>query len=685
MVDRESRQTGAAPLFWPRPPCQGGRSDDVKKHIVMLTPALIFLLFLCAVMTGASYFYNTRLFYVELVLLLAAVGVVIFCMKRAQKYTYELLGHMGEILSDTQRGVLTSFPLPVLVTDIEGQIVWSNDLFRDRVLSGGDLYDGNIAQVANIDHTVDCPEKGVNIVRAGREYTVFFSNAAKHEEQLKIFYFVDDTVVKHFAHEYHITRPCIAIILIDNYEELQQNAKENERSQIFAEIETTVEKYFSANKAFICKTDRDRFVAIVEKQYLDQMVKQRFDVLDSVRGISASENMTATLSIGIGVGAKDLTESEQMARQALDMCLGRGGDQAALRSKEGYEFFGGVSKGVEKRTKVKARIVASALQELIESHENVIVMGHQFADMDSLGSAVGIYRVAKSMGKDACICIDPTRHLVASLMALLKENGYTGAFRSPEEVLPTITPDTLLVVVDTHLKHFVQSYDVYAACKTVVVIDHHRKTIGHIDNAVIFYHEPYASSASEMVAEMLPYFGEKRRINRVEAEALLAGIMLDTKNFIMRAGVRTFEAAAYLRRMGADTVEARRLFSTSMDEYRSRTRIISSAQVYRNCAIAGVKEPLEHVKLVAPQAADELLNISGVDASFSIYEYDGGVSISARSMGAVNVQVIMEQLGGGGHQTMAATQLKDITFDEAREKLLEAIDRYYTTNVKKSK
>lgn len=289
------------------------------------------------------------------------------------------------------------------------------------------------------------------------------------------------------------------------------------------------------------------------------------------------------------------------------------------------------------------------------------------------------------MGKDACICIDPTRHLVASLMALLKENGYTGAFRSPEEVLPTITPDTLLVVVDTHLKHFVQSYDVYAACKTVVVIDHHRKTIGHIDNAVIFYHEPYASSASEMVAEMLPYFGEKRRINRVEAEALLAGIMLDTKNFIMRAGVRTFEAAAYLRRMGADTVEARRLFSTSMDEYRSRTRIISSAQVYRNCAIAGVKEPLEHVKLVAPQAADELLNISGVDASFSIYEYDGGVSISARSMGAVNVQVIMEQLGGGGHQTMAATQLKDITFDEAREKLLEAIDRYYTTNVKKSK
>ena len=648
----------------------------MKKHIAMLTPALIFLFLLCVLMTGATYFYNV---YIALVLLLASFGLVFLCMKRSQKYTHELLNHMGELLSDTQRGVLTSFPLPVLVTDMEGQIVWYNDLFRDGVLSGTDVYDNNLAQIANIDHSADCPEKGVNIVRAGKEYTVYFSNAAKEEERLKVFYFVDDTVVKKLAHEYHITRPSIAIILIDNYEELQQNAKENERSQIFAEIETVIEKYFTANKAFICKTDRDRFVAIVEKQYLDEMVKRRFDILDSVRVINASDNMTATLSIGVGIGAKDLTESEQMARQALDMCLGRGGDQASVRSKDGYEFFGGVSKGVEKRTKVKARIVASALQELIESHDNVVVMGHQFADMDSLGSAVGIYRVVKSMGKQVCICIDPKRHLVASLMSRLMENGYGYAFKSPEEVLPNITPDTLLIVVDTHIKHFVQSYDVYEACKTVVVIDHHRKTVDHIDNAVIFYHEPYASSASEMIAEMLPYFGEKRRISRIEAEALLAGIMLDTKNFIMRAGVRTFEAVAYLRRMGADTVEVRKLFSTSMEEYMSRTKIIASAKIYRKCAIAGVQEPLEHVKLVAPQAADELLNIIGVDASFTLFEFDGGVSISARSMGAINVQVIMEQLGGGGHQTMAATQMKGISFEDAREKLLGVIDRFYET------
>ena len=651
----------------------------MKKHIAMLTPAVIFQFVLCVLMTGASFFYDRRLFCIELVLLFASVGVVVICMKRSQKYTHDLLDQMGKLLSDTQRGVLTSFPLPVLVTDMEGQIVWYNDLFREGVLAGTDVYDGNLAQIANINHIEECPEKGVNIVRAGKEYTVYFSNAAKEEERLKVFYFVDDTVVKKLAHEYHITRPSIAIILIDNYEELQQNAKENERSQIFAEIETIIEKYFIANKAFICKTDRDRFIAIIEKQYLDEMIKNRFDVLDSVRVISASDNMTATLSIGVGMGAKDLTESEQMARQALDMCLGRGGDQASVRSKDGYEFFGGVSKGVEKRTKVKARIVASALQELIESHDNVIVMGHQFADMDSLGSAVGIYRVVKSMGKQVCICIDPKKHLVASLMSRLMENGYGYAFRSPEDVLPTITPETLLIVVDTHIKHFVQSYDVYAACKTVVVIDHHRRTVDHIDNAVIFYHEPYASSASEMIAEMLPYFGEKQKITRIEAEALLAGITLDTKNFIMRAGVRTFEAAAYLRRMGADTVEVRKLFSTSMEEYRSRTKIISSAQVYRRCAIAGVKEPLEHVKLVAPQAADELLNITGVDASFTLFEFDGGVSISARSMGAVNVQVIMEQLGGGGHQTMAATQIKGISFDDAREKLLRVIDRFYET------
>ncbi len=643
----------------------------------MVTPALVLLLLLCAAMTTATFFYNRPLFYLELALFLLAVGVVIICMRRSQKYTHQLLGYMGELLSDTQRGVLTAFPLPVLITDIEGQIVWYNDLFRNVVLGGNDLYDGNIAQVANIDHTQDCPEKGINIVRSGREYTVYFSNAAKHEERLKVFYFVDDTAIKRLAHEYQVTRPSVAIILVDNYEELMQNAKENERSQIFAEIETIIEKYCAAHKAFIYKTDRDRYIAIVEKQYLEKMIKGRFEVLDSVRGISASDNMPATLSIGVGIGAKDLMESEQMARQALDMCLGRGGDQAVVRSREGYEFFGGVSKGVEKRTKVKARIVASALQELLESHDHVVVMGHRFADMDSLGAAVGMYRVARSMGKQACIAIDPKRHLVAPLIARLVENGYGPAFRSPADVLANLQPNTLLIVVDTHLKNVVESYDLYAACKTVVVIDHHRKMVNHIDNAVIFYHEPYASSASEMVAEMLPYFGEKRRITRVEAEALLAGIMLDTKNFVMRAGVRTFEAAAYLRRMGADTVEVRKLFSTSMEEYRSRTKIISSTQIYRRCAIAGVNEPLEHVKLVAPQAADELLNITDVDASFALYEYDGGVSISARSMGAVNVQVIMERLGGGGHQTMAATQMSGITFDEAYQKLLAAIDEFY--------
>jgi len=655
----------------------------VKKRLAMATPALVLLLVLCAVMTAITYSYNKTLFYLELVLFLIAIVIVLLYLRHSQKYTRQLLGHMGELLSDTQRGVLTSFPLPVLITDIEGQIVWYNDLFRSLVLSGNDMFDGNIAQIANIDHTVECPGKGVNIARSGREYTVYYSNAAKHEEQLKVFYFVDDTVLKRLAHEYQITRPSVAIILIDNYEELMQNAKENERSQIFAEIETIIEKYFAANKAFICKTDRDRFVAVVEKQYLDKMIKSRFDVLDSVRSISASDNMPATLSIGVGTGAREFGEAEQMARQALDMCLGRGGDQAAVRNRDGYEFYGGVSKGVEKRTKVKARIVASALKELLNSHDNVIIMGHRFADMDSLGAAVGMYRVAKSMGKQACIAIDPKRHLVAPLIARLVENGYASAFRSPADLLANLAPNTLLIVVDTHLKNVVESYDLYAACKTVVVIDHHRKMVNHIDNAVIFYHEPYASSASEMVAEMLPYFGEKRRITRVEAEALLAGIMLDTKNFVMRAGVRTFEAAAYLRRMGADTVEVRKLFSTSMEEYRSRTRIISSTQIYRRCAVAGVAEQLEHVKLVAPQAADELLNITDVDASFAIYEYEGGVSISARSMGAVNVQVIMEKLGGGGHQTMAATQMSGIGFDEAYKKLLAAIDEFYETRGKK--
>lgn len=359
------------------------------------------------------------------------------------------------------------------------------------------------------------------------------------------------------------------------------------------------------------------------------------------------------------------------------MCLGRGGDQAAVKTKNGYDFYGGVSKGVEKRNRVKSRIVANAITELIDTCDNIIVMGHRFADLDCLGSAIGLARAISLMGKPAVIALNRSRNLATPLYDRMVENGFADLFVEPEQALQMVGRKTLLIITDTHVKHVLESPGVYEASKNVVVIDHHRRMVDYIDNAVIFYHEPFASSASEMVSELIQYFSSTGKIGRLEAEALLAGIMLDTKNFAMKTGVRTFEAAAYLRRLGADTVEVRKMFASSMEDYQNRTKVVSEAEIYHNCAIAVCNGTIADVKIVAAQAADELLSISNVDASFVMCDANDEVSISGRSMGAVNVQLILEQLGGGGHLTMAGAQLKNIPLEDAKHQLLEAIDQYY--------
>ena len=413
---------------------------------------------------------------------------------------------------------------------------------------------------------------------------------------------------------------------------------------------------------------------------MKSIVEERFTILDTVRKINANDKMPATLSIGVGRDAQTLQQAEQFASQALDMALGRGGDQAAVKNKNGYEFYGGVSKGIEKRTKVKTRIVAAALSELLDSCSNVLIMGHRFADLDCLGAAVGLYQPIQQMGKPVKIILNSRANMVKQLHSRLIEQGYDTAFIEPEVALDYVGDDTLLIIVDVHTPHFIEAPEVYKKCKNIVVIDHHRKMVDYIDNAVIFHHEPYASSASEMVAELLQYFGDKYKPDSTAAEALLAGMMLDTKNFIQRTGVRTFEAAAYLRKLGADTVEVKRLFATSMNAYQERCKVVSSATVYRHCAICQVEEKIDEIKMVSAQAADELLSIEDVDASFVFYyESDNVVAYSARSMGRINVQIIMEKLGGGGHLTMAGAQTRGIDLKEGKERLLRAIDEYYDT------
>lgn len=414
-------------------------------------------------------------------------------------------------------------------------------------------------------------------------------------------------------------------------------------------------------------------MVVMEERHLRAFMEKKFEILDDIRNIKLDERRYATISIGIGRAGNSMRECEFWARNALEMALGRGGDQVAIKQGDAYEFFGGMSKGVEKRDKVRTRVIASTLSDHIKDSDHVFIMGHQFSDLDCVGAAVGMWSaITKGQERPASVVINRRQTLASSLVESIENSGNGGMFLSPDQAEGMLTDRSLLIIVDTHSPSFVESASLYEKCKRVVVIDHHRMMVNHIEGAVVFYHEPYASSASEMVTELAQYLGENS-LNRLEAEALLAGIMLDTKNFVLKTGVRTFEAAAFLRRKGADTVEVKRMFSDSIDTYKAKYQMVSGAEIFNSCAIACADENCPDVRVASAQAADELLGIQGVNASFVMYPTQGVVNISARSLGAVNVQVIMEALGGGGHQTMAGAQLPGVTMEEAREKLVGLI------------
>ena len=410
-------------------------------------------------------------------------------------------------------------------------------------------------------------------------------------------------------------------------------------------------------------------------------LKDGYDVLDKIRALDPSVNLS--LSIGIGRGAKTLREAQDMAVQALDMAQGRGGDQAAEMTPDGFTFYGGVSHGVEKRSKVRSRIVADQLVKLIKEADHVVIMGHRMSDLDAIGSAEGVLRICKICDVPAVIAVRRDATLAGSLIDALCRAGQKDDFIDPKDALPIISKRTLCIVVDTYQVGLVESKDILEKCGKVAVIDHHRKGVGYIENPALVCHEPYSSSASELVTELLQYVGERDdKPNRVEAEGLLSGIMLDTRDFTLHTGVRTFEAAAALRRYGAETERVRQLFDVTMVEYNAKADLVEKARMYKNCAISVSGEVAPEARVAIAQAANDLLTIQGVDASFVAVQVGTGVNISARSLGAVNVQVIMESLGGGGHQTMAAAQLKHITPEAARARIEDAIDKYYASQKK---
>lgn len=642
----------------------------MKKKLWLNTPLILFLLFCGWVVTAAAWFFSKPLFFLSLGLsLVSSVAALyrVFFMRRR-------LLRMVEALQDTldvdSRERLDRFPLPVMVMSETNEIVWYNHLFEKEILDGEGILgqDGPEVFGKNFSFSV-LRDNSVNVGYRGGLYTVIPGSLSAGSSSYVTCYFINDTGYKQVAQEYTMSRPSVIYAVLDNMDDVVKGAKQSGKTQVFSAIDETLEAWVACTNGLLLKLSNDRYLVIMEERHIAPIIDNRFAILENIKKISVMDNMHPTLSIGVGRGGDSIKECDEMARQALDMALGRGGDQAAVKSHEGYAFFGGATQSVEPRTKVRTRIISKALMELIEHSDNVLLMGHRFSDLDAMGAAIGLQRALKSAGVMARIAVDYEKSLAQTLLDRFKDEDM---FLSPATAMDYITRRTVLIVLDTHAKAVLESREVYDACQQVVVIDHHRKMVGFIDNAVIFFHNPSASSTCEMVSELIQYM-DGTDINRDAAEALLAGIMLDTRSFVMKTGARTFEAAAYLRRKGADTIEVKRLFSNSMDSYVNRSHIVENATVHDGYAIAMCGSPIRDARIVAAQAADELLSIKDILASFVLFEENGVINISARSLGDVNVQVIMEKMGGGGHLNMAAAQLTGCSLELAGEQLKEVL------------
>lgn len=650
-----------------------GRLFHIAPVVWVLNIALL-------IVTVVTWFFHPIIAYVELAF---TVTLTILSVVRLSKEQRDIDRYMRRVLrhiNETDEMSLSASPLPIAVVTDNGQILWHNSRFEIEV-NGNRSCVGETHEciLPSIPLSALSQSDTIELDLLGHHYTIYISTLSTRGRTLHVLYYLDVTKLHEIAVEHAATRPIIMIIDIDNLDELMQRLRDSERARIAGLVENALEDWIADTTGVLRKVDADRFMIVIEKRYLDAMVEARFDILDRIRSIPLENNLQITLSIGVGDGPS-FRNAEKNARQALEMALGRGGDQVALRTKNGFEFYGGLSKGVEKRTKVRTRVMASALQDLIAASDNVIVMGHRFSDLDCLGSGATLALVARSLGKPAHVAVSRKTSLAEELFIRFEEAGKGDLFVEPSEALSLIRPKTLLIITDTQMPQMLESLPVYERAQVVAVIDHHRAANGHIDNAVLFYHESVSSSACEMVAELVQYL-DIPEIAPLEAEALLAGIMLDTRNFVLKSGVRTFEAAAFLRKQGADTVSVKKIFSGSMDNYQKKAEIVSDVQFYKGVAIAYAKRGSgPDLRIACAQAADELLSIKDTEAAFALFADNGGVNISARSYGGYNVQLIMEYLGGGGHLTMAGAQLRDCTIEDAIRQLKEAVDRYIREN-----
>jgi len=620
----------------------------------------------------------------------ATVLLIIYTIISIRKKRRELVEYIESVTYEAEaakNNTMLNFPLPMAAYLLDsGRVVWGNQEFFNICGKRGPSFGMNMTDLVpdyNGKWVIEGKNRCPGLVElGGRRYQVHGNMIRGQSGQtstgsMGITYWIDVTDYDDIKQEYAASRPVVILIMLDNFDDLVKNASERTKADLRNFIEDKLTQWTEGKRGLMRRYDRDRYIFICERRYFDQLSAGKFTIVDDVHQVVNSSGIHATVSLGVGFDGASFEEDFDYASMSVEMALSRGGDQAVTRNRINFEFFGGRGSEVETRTKVKSRVVANALGSFIKDASITYIMGHRFADMDTLGAAAGICCIARKYGKRARIVMDEEKNACGTMIEELKKHReYADIFVTPKEALVAANSRSLLIVVDTNRPEQVEDESLLQAINRVAVIDHHRRAASYIDNATLTFHEPYASSVCELMVELLQELVEQTDILRCEAESLLAGIVLDTKNFTMRTGERTFDAAAFLRRAGADTTEVKRLLQNDFESTIARYSVLERAHLYKdNICIAHMDEETDRV--VAAQAADEMLNISGVEVSIVLYPTkDGGVTISARSIGSMNVQVLLEKLGGGGNKSAAGAQLKNVTVDEALTQLYATIDEY---------
>lgn len=662
-----------------------------KKLQKLIEPGTRLFLIILVLFALATFFFNERLAAAEAIIIALLVIYYMVAARNRKKQLFAYLEDVTYNAESAKNNTLLNFPLPITVFKLSDyQIVWGNQIFFDIFGGRRPTFDAALTDMVpgfNAKWLLEGKKQYPGLVQIGDRKFQLHGNIIRSQNEklddsarnfMGITYWVDVTEFDNIKIEHENSRPVTMIFVVDNFDELMKNVTDRGKTELRGQIDEKIDQWCAGRKAVVRRIDRDRYLFIFESRYLKEITEAKFSILEQIHEIVNPSGIHATLSIGVGKDGSGFEENYSFANLAVEMALSRGGDQAVIKNKFNFEFFGGRGVEIETRSKVKSRVTANALAELVRVSSQVFIMGHKFSDLDCIGSAVGMSCIVRRLGKTPRIVVDPAANASRRLIDIMKQTPeYKDTFITPEEAIIRADSKTLLIIVDTNRPEQVESQSLLEACTRIAVIDHHRRAASYIQNAILTFHEPYASSVCELVSELLQELTEPGAVTKQEAEAVLSGIVLDTKYFTIRTGERTFDAAAFLRRIGADTEEVKRLLQSDFRHTVEKYGILQSAKIYRNSIAIAVSEQ-EQDRVVAAQAADELLNVSGVDASFVLYATkDGSVTISARSIGEVNVQLVLEKFGGGGNKSAAGAQIKDMTLREAVNQLCVYIDEFF--------